>query len=331
MPDESAPHAATWMTYGVTAEIWGDDLVEDVRRTPLLLAETIARFEPVIMLVPPGTARPAPITGVEFVEHATDDLWLRDTGPTFDHGASRLAGVDLNFNGWGDRQRHEADATVARAVCAEAGAPVLTTDLVLEGGAIEVDGQGTAILTERCVLNDNRNPGWSKEDVEHELARLLGVEKVIWLPGIAGRDITDGHTDFYARFTEPGIVVAARDDDPDSFDFEVTRTHLDLLATATDARGRSLQVHVLPAPSYPREDYLDDDFAAGYVNFYVCNGAVIAPEFGDDDADAHALGILQQLFPHRSVVQLDIDPIAAGGGGIHCATQQQPAWQAEAR
>ena len=327
MPDEAATHDATWMSFAVRDDIWGADLAVAVRTTLIDIANAIAEYEPVHLLVPPGEMAAGSGAGVTPHEHAADDLWMRDTGPVFVRQASgsALAGVNLNFNGWGDKQEHEADATVAAEICALADVEEVTTELVLEGGALEVDGEGTAIITESCVLNDNRNPGWTKSDVEFELQRLFGIEKVIWLPGIAGADITDGHTDFYARFTSPGVVVAARDDYRKSFDYDVTRKHLKILREATDARGRALDVHVLPAPTILREEYLHDDFAAGYINFYVCNGAVIAPEFGDPEADEFARRTLSELFPHRTVVQLNIDPIASGGGGIHCATQQQPA------
>lgn len=199
------------------------------------------------------------------------------------------------------------------------------TDLVLEGGGIEVDGEGTAIITESCVLNENRNPGKSKKDVEAKLADLLGLKKIIWLPGIAGRDITDGHTDFYARFARPGIVVAGLDTDPQSYDHEVTERHLAILKAATDASGRPLRVEVIKGPATVRPEFASDDFAAGYINFYLCNGGVIAPEFGDAEGDSAARATLERLFPDREVVQLNIDGIAAGGGGIHCTTQQEPA------
>lgn len=320
MPEEGAPHQATWMSFGVNDDIWTAALADDVRETLHLIAETIAEFEPVHALAPPGTRN----RRLDIIEFETDDLWMRDTGPTFVHGPADLGGVNFNFNGWGGKQQHARDALVAGEVCAATDTEEIATDLVLEGGALEIDGEGTALITESCVLNDNRNPGWSKGQVEAELLRTIGIEKVIWLPGIAGRDITDGHTDFYARFASPGVVIAARDDDPESFDYAVTREHLRILETATDAHGRAIEVHVIPAPTSPREDYLDDDFAAGYINFYLCNGGVIAPEFGDRKADRHAKKVLQELFPDREVVQLNIDPIAAGGGGIHCTTQQEP-------
>ena len=154
--------------------------------------------------------------------------------------------------------------------------------------------------------------------------QLLGLRKIIWLPGIAGQDITDGHTDFYARFAAPGVVVAGLDEDPASYDHAVTQRHLEILRQATDARGQRLRVEVLKAPQNIRKSFENKEFAAGYINFYVCNGAVIGPQFGDTRADANARALMRELFPGREVVQLNIDAIAAGGGGIHCTTQQQP-------
>jgi agmatine deiminase len=263
---------------------------------------------------------------VELVDAQVDDLWVRDTGPVFVFGnKDERAAIDFNFNGWGNKQQHRNDAGVAAFVSERAGVPVIHTGLVLEGGGIEVDGEGTAIITESCLLNDNRNPGWTKARAEAELARLLGIGKTIWLPGIAGHDITDGHTDFYARFASPGVVVVGRDNDPESFDYDVTRKHIDILQAATDAAGRRLGVEVLDGPTTIRPKHGVADFAAGYINFYVCNGGVIAPQFGDPVADSAARDTLRRLFPGREVVQLDIDGIASGGGGIHCTTQQEPA------
>ncbi|SER75704.1 agmatine deiminase [Lentzea albida] len=321
MPEEGEPHRRTWMAFAADERIWGRDLLPQVRRDQAAIATTIARFEPVSMLVRAEDLELARslMPGVELVTAELDDLWMRDTGPVFVRGGGA---VDFNFNGWGGKQEHRRDAKVAGFVAGRAGAERVRTDLVLEGGALEVDGQGTAIITESCLLHSNRNPGWKKSDVEEELAHLLGIRKVIWLPGIAGRDITDGHTDFYARFAGPGVVVAGLDNDPESFDYEVTRRHLEILRGATDAAGRPLRVEVLEGPDAVR--VRDDDFAAGYINFYVCNGAVVGPEFGDRRTDAAAKATLERLFPGRAVVQINIDGIASGGGGIHCTTQQEP-------
>ncbi|MBM4411766.1 MAG: agmatine deiminase family protein [Chloroflexi bacterium] len=328
MPDEGEPHDRTWMAFGPSEEVWGADLLPRVREDLARIANAVARFEPVTMLVRSedrALAEELCDEGVELVETAMDDLWIRDTGPCFvlsDEGS--LGAVDLNFNGWGEKQEYDQDALVARFLARRSGATYIETDVVGEGGGIEVDGHGTAIITESCFVNANRNPGRSRTHIEAELTKRLGPRKIIWLPGIAGKDITDGHTDFYARFVRPGVVVAALDTDPRSFDHAVTLTHLEILKDATDADGRQLEIVTLTAPADIRTEFAGDDFAAGYINFYVCNGAVIAPQFGDAKADAAAKHTLERLFPGRTVVQLDIDGIAAGGGGIHCATQQQP-------
>ncbi|WP_078324658.1 agmatine deiminase family protein [Mycobacteroides salmoniphilum] len=327
MPDEGEPHLRTWMAFGASDGIWGRRLTRQVQQNLGAIAQAIAQFEPVSMLVRPQEtelARQWAGPNVELIPMPLDDLWIRDSGPVFVRNDTGRAAVDFNFNGWGNKQQHGSDAKVATEVAKLAGVRALHTDLVLEGGGIEVDGEGTAIITESCVLNNNRNRGRSKKDVEVELQRLLGLRKIIWLPGIAGMDITDGHTDFYARFAGPGVIVAGLDNHPDSYDYDVTREHLAILEKATDAAGRPLRVEVLEAPEQGRDDFESEDFAAGYINFYVCNGGVIAPEFGDPRADAEAKSTLERVFPGRRIVQLDIDGIAAGGGGIHCATQQEP-------
>jgi agmatine deiminase len=328
MPDEAEPHKRTWMAFGASAKVWGKKLLPEVRRNLARVARTIAKYEPVSMLVNDNEfdlARRLVGNGVELIRCPHDDLWIRDTGPVFLRTEKgERAAIDFNFNGWGEKQEFERDAKVAKFVLQRAGVRSVSTELVLEGGSIEVDGHGTAIITESCVLNPNRNPGVTKADMDAELKDLLGLTKIIWLPGVKGKDITDGHTDFYARFVRPGVVVAGYDPDPQSFDHAVTKTHIKILQTAKDAQGRALQVVVLEGPKSIRETYETDEFAAGYINFYVCNGAVIAPEFGDAKSDRSAKRILQSLFPGRVVEQINVDGIAAGGGGIHCATQQEP-------
>ena len=328
MPDEAARHRRTWMAFGANEDIWGHKLLPEVRRNLATIATTIARHEPVSMLVPPAEmalARSLVGPEVELLAAPLDDLWVRDTGPTFVcTAAGGIAGIDFNFNGWGEKQAFARDAKVAAWIAGRAGARRIGTDLVLEGGCIEVDGQGTALITESCVLNDNRNPGLSKDQFEAALKPLLGLKKIVWLPGIRGRDITDGHTDFYARFAAPGVVLAGFDPDPDSYDHAVTRRHIELLGKAVDARGVALQVIVLEGPRTARPRYETQAFAAGYIGFYVCNGAVVMQGFGDIAADRAARQALRAAFPGRQIEQIDIDGIAAGGGSIHCATQQEP-------
>jgi agmatine deiminase len=328
MPDEAEPHLCTWMAFSASSDIWGRKYAAGVQNNLARIAKTIARYEPVKMLVRQEDyeiARTKCGSDVELIIQPIDDLWMRDTGPVFVvNEEGKKAAVDFNFNGWGNKQYHDRDAKVAQFVAQKAGVSVINTELVFEGGGIEVDGRGTAIVTESCIINDNRNPGWSKADCERELKALLGLRKIIWLPGIRGIDITDGHTDFYARFAHTGTVVAGYDPDPESPDHEVTKKHLEILRSQTDVEGNKLEVVVLEGPTKIREGYDWDDFAAGYINFYVLNGAVLIPEFGDRKADRKAKETLEELFSDRDIISLNIDEIAAGGGGIHCTTQQEP-------
>ena len=327
MPDESAPHRCTWMAFGADEEIW-EDLIDDVRQNLAAVAKAIVRYEPVMMLVRPEERKlAAKLCGemVTLIETPLNDIWIRDTGPTFVLNANQqLRVVDLNFNGWGEKQDFDDDTRVAEFLAKQSKATHLTTYIVGEGGGIEVDGVGTAIITESCFVNDNRNPDVTKNAIESELKRLLGLKKIFWIPGVRGKDITDGHTDFYGRFVRPGVVVVGLEMDRQSFDFDVTRQHLEILRNAVDARGQRLDVHILESPGSIRPEVQTVDFAAGYINFYVANGLVIAPKFGDATADGKCHELLTKLFPKRTIIQLNIDAIAAGGGGIHCATQQEP-------
>jgi agmatine deiminase len=329
MPDEAEPHLRTWMAFGASAELWGGMLAA-VQDNIALIARSIAKFEPVTMLVRANElelARSKCGPNVELIVCALDDVWMRDTGPIFVKGAkNEPLAVDFNFNGWGNKQTHRADRKVAAFTTKTAGARVRKSAIVLEGGGIEVDGQGTALITESSLLNENRNPGLTKAEAETQLKTLLGLESFIWLPGIRGRDITDAHVDFYARFAAPGVVVVHIDQDVSSYVHAMTLRHLDILRSAKDARGRFLKIVLIEAPCYIRPEFKNANFAAGYLNYYVINGAVIMPEFGDEIADENARKTVQELYPDRTVVSINIDCIAAGGGGIHCTTQQEPRW-----
>lgn len=329
MPDEGESHKRTWMAFGAHKSIWGAYLLPEVQRNLATIANTIIQYEPVTMLVRENEidlARELLDADVELAVASLDDLWMRDTGPVFVvNDAGQKAAVNFNFNGWGKKQKHSKDARVAGIVAERANVRTLHTSIVMEGGCIEVDGHGTAIITESCTLNKNRNPGVSRAQFEDALMPLLGLDKIIWLPGIRGRDITDGHTDFYVRFARPGSVLAGYDPDMKSYDHEVTLEHIEILSSARDARGKTLQVTQLVAPYGIREEYITDDFAAGYIGYYLCNGAVIMQQFGDNNADARARKTLQKAYPDRRIEMIAIDGIAAGGGSVHCATQQEPA------
>jgi len=332
MPDEGDKHQRAFIAFGAQDAIW-EDFTADVQAALGRIARAIAKHEPVTVFCRQSERRLAEAKcgshNITYVNTELDDIWMRDIGANFvvDEGEG-LGAVDFNFNGWGNKQQHAEDAQLAAQVAENAGASYIRSELVGEGGGIEVDGHGTGIMTESSWINKNRNRDWSKAEVEAELKARLGLRKIIWLPGIKGKDITDAHVDFYARFVKPGVVVANLDNDPESYDYKVTRAHLEILENATDADGRKLQVHTLSPPLKPRRSKFSQDnpdFAAGYINYFVINGAVIAPEFGDKAADDKAFDLLSQLYPDREVVQLNIDAIAAGGGGIHCVTSHQPA------
>ncbi|AVE03205.1 MULTISPECIES: agmatine deiminase family protein [Pseudomonas] len=331
MPDEGETHRQAFIAFGAQDAIW-EDFTADVQAALGRIARAIAVYEPVTVFCREderGLAEQHCGTrNITFVETELDDIWMRDTGANFVvDGAGGQGAVDFNFNGWGNKQQHAEDAMLAGQVAEVTAARHIRSELVGEGGGIEVDGLGTAIMTESSWINRNRNPDWSKADVEAELKERLGLRKIIWLPGIKGKDITDAHVDFYARFVSPGVVLANLDTDPESYDHKVTLAHLAILNSATDADGRPLQVHTVSPPLNPRKSKFsrgNADFAAGYINYFVINGAVIAPEFGDPVADRRALELLSRLYPKRTVVQLNIDAIAAGGGGIHCVTNHQP-------
>lgn len=326
MPDEGQSHTRTWMAFGASQAIWGGMLAA-VQTQLASVANTIARFEPVSMLVRPSEmelARRLCHPSVELHACALDDIWMRDSGPCFVRQANgEVLALDFNFNGWGHKQAHKHDQRVAAQTAKLAGVKPKRCNLVLEGGAIEVDGAGTALMTESSILNENRNPGMSKATAESRLKSLLGLEHIIWLPGIRWHDITDAHIDFYARFVRPGVVLVHLEPNSSTYVHAMTLRHLEILRSATDARGAALKIVLLEAPVNVRQEFRNEHFAAGYLNFYLVKNALIAPEFGNQRADENARKVLQELYPEREIVQINIDTIAAGGGGIHCITQQQ--------
>ncbi|MFF2275801.1 agmatine/peptidylarginine deiminase [Agromyces sp. NPDC058126] len=337
MPSETAPHERTWMAFPVADNVV-DSSPEETAATFgawAAVANAVVEFEPVTILVDQSAleaARELLDPRVEVVECPVDEFWMRDHGPTFvvdDERPGVLGAVDWTFNGWGDRgwATFEKSAEHARFVAERVGAEVVSSALVNEGGGIHVDGEGTVLLTETVQLDPRRNPYADKRRVEAEMARTIGATKAIWLPRGLTRDYddfgTNGHVDIVATLTSPGTVLVHSQRNPEHPDFEVSREIVALLSSATDAAGRTLEVVEIPAPSTIR---VDDEFVDySYVNHLVVNGGVIACGFGDDEADATAREILEAVYPGRRAVTVDARQIFAGGGGIHCITQQQPA------
>ena len=330
MPLESEPHARTFMQWPSRAAIYGGGRdLEAVRTRIALIASTVARFEPVVMLARPdqvATLQQRLGARIETWPIETEDLWCRDSGPTFVRSAEgALAISEFNFNGWGNKQPHANDRLIAGRVAERLGVRVFDSGIVGEGGGVETDGAGTLLAHESSWVIPNRNRR-TKAEIEKLLLDALGAERMIWAPGIEGADITDFHIDALARFVKPGqvlIQLPKKKSSSDPWSASAFETY-EVLKRARDASGRQLEIIVMPEPNPERIRSSSADFVSSYVNYYVCNGAVIGAEFGDDKADAGASDLLRQLYPGRDVVSLDIDPLGEAGGGIHCATQQQP-------
>ncbi|MFH8362730.1 agmatine/peptidylarginine deiminase [Streptomyces anulatus] len=321
-------HARTFMSWPALESVWAED-VPYVREDIARIARAIAEYEYVVMLARPDqqkAAQRACGSQVEVIPLAVDDMWARDTVPVFVEEGGEVIGVDFNFNGWGDKQEHTNDARVGRTLLTKYGIPRVEAPLVAEGGSFETDGEGTLLITESSIVNENRNPGLSRDDIEADLIETLGVDKVVWLKGVRGQDITDAHVDSLVRFTAPGVVLldqAFPGTPPDSWSRAADQARA-VLSKATDARGRRFEVIDLPQPDLDRITGEGDDFVSTYANFYVANDSVFMPRFGDRKADDRARGILQDQFPDRDIVPVVIDTVASGGGGIHCATHDQP-------
>ena len=326
MPAEWVEHSACWMAWPSRAGLWANQ--ESIQREYAEVANTIARFEPVKMLVPANKLAAAKALlgpGVHIVEMQIDDSWARDSGPNFlVNTAGELAGSTWKFNAWGNKYSpHDQDALMGERILQLAGAPRYTSSMICEGGAITVDGEGTVITTESCLLNPNRNPNMSRAEIEAELLRTLGAEKVIWLPGDPEETETDGHVDGVAAFIEPGRVLMEINSDRTDPHYEVGQRNLAAMKGQKDARGRELQLEFIEEGHYHPDVW--NGGCISYINAYLANGAVIVPGYGYGDRDPLAIETYQRLYPHREIVQVFIGHIAQGGGGIHCITQQQPA------
>lgn len=324
VPGEDAPHERTFMQWPVSRAVHRDRaFLQELQAAVARVANAIAAFEPVTILADAthhGDIRRAVSGSVELWDIPTEDLWCRDSGPIFVlDGAGGRAVRHIRFNGWGNRQVHLHDGLIAERVAAHLGLPLLPTPLKGEGGGIEWDGHGTLIAHESSWVNDNRNPVMDRDAVEAALLDAYGAQRMIWAPGLRDEDITDYHIDALVRFIEPGRVLInlAKTADPwNPFDAAALETYARLQET-------DLKIEVVHLPERPRVRSVD--FVSAYANYYLCNGAVIAAEFGDAKTDAAAAEALARFYPGREVVTLEIDALGLNGGGIHCATQQMPA------
>jgi agmatine deiminase len=328
MPAEWAAHAGCWMAWPKRTELWQEHL-EAARRDYAHVARAIAGHEPLTMIADPGQeadARSLCGPSVNVVTMAIDDSWLRDSAPTIVvHQDGRRAAAAFTFNAWGGKYHpFDQDATLGERLAALADVPVYRSMLVVEGGGFLSDGEGTLITAETCVLNPNRNPGWTKSEAEAELRAMLGVQKVIWLPGDVTDTETDGHVDGYVAYVKPATVLCEVVADPEDPRFAIMAENRKVLEMETDARGR--RFNLAPIVEAPRSAVPAGAaaFCRSYVNFYIANGAIIAPAYGIAE-DQQALETLRRAYPGRSVVPVTLGSLFRGGGGIHCITQQIPA------
>jgi len=326
MPAEWEPHKQCWMAFPAREEIWGEHLANS-QKGYAGVARAIAGFEPVNMLAPPAAlALATELCGpsVNVLPWDLDDAWMRVMGPNFlKNEQGEMATSIFHFNAWGQKYPYyRKDAALGHHLAEALGTRTFSSPLFMEGGGINVDGEGTLLTTEQCVLNSNRNPGINKKEAEHEFCHALGVSKVIWLPGDEHDQETDGHVDGLACFVQPGTVLAELDPDPASERHRILMENVRALKSATDARGRRLEIRYIEEAS--NAEALGDRFCRSYINFYIANGGIVMPEYGIPE-DESARKVVAECFPGRKIVGVDIGHIAYGGGGIHCITQQEPA------
>ncbi|SRR5579885_270018 len=327
MPAEWAPHRRTWMCWPCRIEAWGSaEAMLRAKQAYARVARAISTFEPVTMAARPQDAAEVQLATagkVEVFECPLDDSWARDSGPTFLTGPGGRAGVAWQFNAWGNKYAgYENDAAFAARVLKRADAKIYEAPLVCEGGAIHVDGEGTLITMDQTLLNANRNPNLTRQQVEERLALFTGARKIIWLGEGFADEETDGHVDNIACFVSPGRVLvgvpprAHPDCGPAQ---EVIRR----LRQAHDAQGRAIEVVEVAQPAKIERDWRGRPLAWSYINFYLPNGGLVMPAF-DDRNDEKARMVLADCFPGRDILQVEALDIVQGGGGIHCITQQEP-------
>ena len=331
MPAEWYQHECCWMQWPTeffpinATSSWSHFDLDKGRLAWANVANAISRFEKLKMIVHPNDYKSALNLldkNIEILQIPIDDAWCRDTGAIFLlNEKNQLGGVDSDFNCWGYKENFEQDDKVAKFMINEANATYFKNDMVLEGGSIHVNGQGTLITTEQCLLHENRNPHLSKDDIENNLKKFFGVTKIIWLKH--GTDEgTNGHIDNVACFSDEGTILAMTCSDKQDTYYDLLSENLEILKTSVDQDNKPLNIVELEMSK--KRLIPDDDEPSSYINFYIANDAIIFPIFGDDVADQNAMKIIKSQFPNRQIVCLDGHDILMGGGNIHCITQQQP-------
>ncbi|WP_028115688.1 agmatine deiminase family protein [Ferrimonas senticii] len=332
MPAEWQPHRGCYLAWPCRQGVWGYG-IEAAKRAFAEVIAAIAQSEPVTLMVNPAqldeAKRMVTSHNVTLLPMALDDSWARDITPLTVFQGEHRGSVDFRFNCWGEKfSPYHNDAASGAALQQHVASQqpdfaIMASPMVLEGGSIHVDGEGTLLTTAECLLNPNRNPNMTQAQIEQELCRTLGVDKVLWLPhGVFGDVDTDGHVDNIATFTRPGRILTMGSDDRRSPNFERYQQNAEALASQQDAQGRTLELIAIPEPEAVSLD--GEPLALSYINYYLANDAIIVPAFGQADRDQEAARIIQAEFPEREVIAIDALPILGGGGGIHCITMQEP-------
>ncbi|WP_166986540.1 agmatine deiminase family protein [Canibacter zhoujuaniae] len=339
MPIEGHKQERLWMAWPTGGYLLGDtaEFAAEAHTTWAAVANAASEFQAVTVVVNPGDekiARKYLSSSIELLTAPLNDAWMRDIGPSFVLDTDgRLGAVNYVFNGWGQQEWAEwdKDQHIGRIIAEASGATLINSDMVNEGGGIQVDGTGRVIITETVQLDPGRNPEYTKEMVEAELQRTIGTDSVLWLPRGLYRDHdefgTRGHSDILAAFATPEVLLMHEQRDTSHPDHEIARNNLEIAKKWLAERGDKTEIITLPAPSQLRdaEDFVD----YSYINHVVINDAVIACAFGDAAADDYAQSVLGEVYPGRKIVGIDARPIFARGGGIHCITQQQPQTQGD--
>lgn len=327
MPAEWYPHERCWMAWPCHLETWSKIGLDRARKAYARVANAIAHYEPVTMLVNPTDTVSATALcgkGITIQTLPINDSWTRDTGPTFLlNKEKKLAGINWIHNAWGGNYpEYTLDNKIASSVLEQLNARVFDAPLVMEGGSFHVDGEGTILTSRECLLNANRNPQLTQHEIEHYLYEFLGGKHIIWLNNGLLDDETDGHIDEIACFIAPGKVLCLTTEDKEDPNYASLQENLHLLKSATDAKNRKLEVYTIEQPP---ATYLDGQrLTLSYINFYLANKGIVMPAFGHAATDKAAYHLFSQLFPDYQITQIDALDVFAGGGGIHCITQQQP-------
>ena len=331
MPAEWETHSGTWLTWPHNPETWPEQDMQQVETEFMGIIRPLAKNEFVHILVNDEdmentvastlNANNVEMKNIFLHDIPTNDSWIRDYGPNFIiQSDGKVAANDWDFDSWGRKYKWELDDLAGTVIAEESGLHHFKPEIVLEGGAIEVNGAGTCVTTESCILNPNRNNGISRDAMETVLKDYLGISKVIWLHGEMEGDDTDGHIDNLARFVNPTTMVCSVEEDEEDPNYRCLKNNFDHLRSATDQDDNLFEIVTLPMPGYIGSPRLP----ASYANFYIANKSVLVPVYGHPN-DKRALSILEPLFPEREIIPIPSTTLILGLGGVHCLTQQQPA------